>query len=70
MIRISVSIAYEQNRPSGVASAPIAHIGFLEKIALKILCTKFFSDKSCYKSQYATFGPQSFLIEPWVWPLP
>ena len=66
MIKISVGIAYEQNWPTGVASALVAQIGFLEKSALKILCTNVFSDKSRYKSQYATFGPKSFLIEPQV----
>ena len=42
MIKISVGIAYEQNPAMGVASALIAQIVFLEKIVLKILCTKFF----------------------------
>ena len=40
MIKISVSIAYEQNRPTGVASALMAKFGFLAKSALKMRCTK------------------------------
>ena len=40
MIKISVGIAYEQNRPTGVASALRAKFGFWAKIALKMHCTK------------------------------
>ena len=70
MIKISVGIAYEQNRPMGVASALRAQFGFWAKSALKMHCTNFFSDKSCYKSQYATSGVKTFLIAQRVWPLP
>ena len=42
MIKISVGIAYEQNRQTGVASAPGAQFGFWAKSALKMHCTKFF----------------------------
>ena len=42
MIKISVGIAYEQNRPTGVASALRAQFGFWAKSALKMHCTKFF----------------------------
>ena len=42
MIKISVSIAYEQNRPTGVASALRAQFGFWVKSALKMHCTKMF----------------------------
>ena len=70
MIKISVGIAYEQNRPTGVASALRAEFGFWAKSALKMHCTKKNSDKSCYKSQYATSGAKTFLIDPRVWPLP
>ena len=42
MIKISVGIAYEQNRPTGVASALRAQFGFWAKSALKIHCTKIF----------------------------
>ena len=72
MIKISVGIAYEQNRPTGVASALRALFGFWGKSALKMHCTKKKknSDKSCYKSQYATSGAKTFLIAQWVWPLP
>ena len=70
MIKISVGIAYEQNWPTGVASALRAQFGFWAKSALKMHCTKIFSDKSCYKSQYATSGAKTFLIAQRVWPLP
>ena len=39
---ISAGIAYEQNRPTGVASAPMAQSSFLAKSALKISCTKIY----------------------------
>ena len=71
MIKILACIAYEQNRPSGVASSLIAQIVFFGEKCLKNSLYKiFFSDKSCYKSQYATFGAKSFMIKPQVWPLP
>ena len=40
MIKISVGIAYEQNRPTGVASALKAQFGFWTKSALKMHCIK------------------------------
>ena len=40
MIKISVGIAYEQNQPTGVASALRALFGFGGKSALKMHCTK------------------------------
>ena len=43
MIKISVGIAYEQNRPTGVASALGAQFGFWVKRALKMHSTKNFS---------------------------
>ena len=42
MIKISVGIAYEQNRLTGVAFALRAQFGFWAKSALKMHCTKFF----------------------------
>ena len=42
MIKISVGIAYEQNRPTGVASALKAQFGFWAKSDLKMHCTKMF----------------------------
>ena len=42
MTKISVGIAYEQNRPAGVASALGAQFGFWVKSALKMHCTKIF----------------------------
>ena len=40
MIKISVGIAYEQNRPTGVASTLGVQFGFWAKSALKMHCTK------------------------------
>ena len=40
MIKISVGIAYERNRPMGVASALRAQFVFWAKSALKMHCTK------------------------------
>ena len=40
MIKISVGIAYEQNRPTVVAFALRAQFGFWVKSALKMHCTK------------------------------
>ena len=42
MIKISVGIAYEQNRPTGVTSALRGQFGFWAKSALKRHCTKIF----------------------------
>ena len=60
MIKISVSIAYEQNRPTGVASALRAQFGFGAKSALKMHCTKIFLRQKLYKSQYATLVQKHF----------
>ena len=68
MIEISAGIAYEQNRPTGVASALIRFFG--EKCLKNALYKKKISDKICYKSQYATSGAKTFLIASRVWPLP
>ena len=40
MIKCLAAIAYEQNCPTGLASALIAQFGFLVKSALKMCCTK------------------------------
>ena len=40
MIKILVGIAYEKNRPTGVASALRAQFGFWAKSALKMHCTE------------------------------
>ena len=42
MIKISVGIAYEQNRPKGVTSALRGQFGFWAKSALKRHCTNIF----------------------------
>ena len=43
MMKISVGIAYEQNRPTGVAYDLRAQFGFWTKSALKMHYTKKFS---------------------------
>ena len=49
MIKISVGIAYEQNQPTGVASALRAQFGFFGEKCLKSALYKIFlPDKSCY----------------------
>ena len=65
MIKFSAGIVYEQNRPTGVASALIAQFGVLAKSDLKMHCTKFFSDKNCCKLKYTTFVAKFFLIARW-----
>ena len=60
MIKISVDIAYEQNRPTGVASALRAHFGFWAKSALKMHCTKKNFQTKVFKSQYANSGAKTF----------
>ena len=42
LIKISVGIAYEQNRPTGVASALRGQFGFWAKSALKKALHKYF----------------------------
>ena len=42
MIKISVGIAYGQNRPTGVTSALRGQFGFWAESALKRHCTKIF----------------------------
>ena len=59
MIKFSAGIAYEQNRPTGVASALIAQFGFLVKGSLSVV-QQFFPNRSCYKSHYTTFGAKFF----------
>ena len=51
MIKISVGIAYEQNRPTGVTSALRGQFGFLAKSALKMRCTKFVFQTKVVKNQ-------------------
>ena len=51
MIKISVGIAYEQNRPKGVTSALRGQFGFWAKSALKRHCTKCFFQTEVVKNQ-------------------
>ena len=61
MIKISVGIAYEQNRHTGVASALIAQFSFLVKSALKMRYTTFYYQTKVVTNQnsqllcYVTF---------------
>ena len=51
MIKVSAGIAYEQDRPTGVASSLIAQFGFLTKSALKMRCTKYFCQTKVVTNQ-------------------
>ena len=62
MIKISAGIAYEQNRPTGVASALNAQFVFFG--VRNALYKNKFSDKSCYQSQYGTFVAKFFFDRP------
>ena len=69
MIKISVGIAYEQNRPTGVASALRAQFGFWAKSALEMHCTKVFFRQELLQMTICNFWCKDFLIAPRVWPL-
>ena len=58
MIKISVGIAYEQNRPTGVTSALRDQFGFWAKSALKRHCKKFF-----YKTKVVTNHNTQLLVQ-------
>ena len=64
MIKFSVGIAYEQNRPTDVASALRAQFVFFGEKCLKNSLYKSFSDKSYCKSQYAAFGAKNIFDHP------
>ena len=64
MIKISVGIAYEQNRPTGVASALRAQFGFWAKSALKMHRTKIFSDKSLLQITIRNFWCKNVFDRP------
>ena len=55
MTKISVGIAYEQNRPTGVASALRAQFGFWAKSVLKMHCTKLFFRQKLLKISIRSF---------------
>ena len=70
MIKFSAGIAYEQNRPTGVASALIAQFVFLVKSDLKMRCTTIFSRQKLLQVTIHNFWCKNFVIAPQVWPLP
>ena len=70
MIKISVGIAYEQNRPTGVASALRAQFGFWAKSAFKNALQKnFLQTKVVTNHNTQLLVQKTFLIAPRVWPL-
>ena len=64
MIKLSVGIAYEQNRPTGVASALRAQFGFWEKSALKMHCTKLFFRQKLLQITICNFWCKDFFDRP------
>ena len=65
MIKISAGIAYEQNRPTGVASALIAKFFFfLAKSTLKMHCTKFFFRQKLLQITIRNFWCKNFFDPP------
>ena len=64
MIKISVGIAYEQNWPTGVASALRAQFGFWAKSALKMHCTKVFYRPKLLQITIRNFWCKDFFDRP------
>ena len=64
MIKISAGIAYEQNRPTGLASALNAQFGFLAKSAVKMCCTKFFFQTKLVTNHKMQLLVQNFFLSP------
>ena len=64
MIKISAGIAYEQNRPTGVASALSAQFGFLAKSALKMRFTQMFFRQKLLQITIHNFGCKKFFDRP------
>ena len=64
MIKISVGIAYEQNRPTGVATALRAQFGFGAKSALKMHCTKNFFRQKLLQITIHNFWCKNFFDRP------
>ena len=62
MIKISVGIAYEQNRPMGVASALRTQFSFWAKSDLKKMhCTKMFFGQKLLQITIRNFSGKNFL---------
>ena len=64
MIKISVGIAYEQNRPSGVTSALRGQFGFWAKSALKSHCTNIFLRQKLLQITIRNFRCKDFFDRP------
>ena len=64
MIKISVGIAYEQNRPTGVTSALRGQFGFWAKSALKRHCTKIFLRQKLLQITIRNFWHKDFFDHP------
>ena len=64
MIKISIGIAYEQNRPTGVASALRGQFGFWAKSALKRHYTKIFSKQKLLQITIRNFWGKDFFDRP------
>ena len=64
MIKISVGIAYEQNRPTGVTSALRGQFGFWAKSALKRHCTKVFLRQKLLQITIRNFWRKDFFDRP------
>ena len=64
MIKISVGIAYEQNRPTGVASALRAQFVFWAKSDLKMHCTKMFSGQKLLQITIRNFSCKNVFDRP------
>ena len=61
-IKCSTGIAYEQNRPTGLASALSAQFFFLVKSALKMCCTKIF-----LQTKVVTNYNTQLLVQKFIW---
>ena len=70
MIKISAGIAYEQNRPTRLASALNAQFVFLVKNALKMCCTKILFRQKLLQITINNFWCKFFFIATRVWSLP
>ena len=64
MIKISVGIAYEQNRPTGVTSALRGQFRFWAKSVLKRYCTKIFLKQKLLQIIICNFCCKEFFDRP------
>ena len=64
MIKITVGIAYEQNRPTGVASDLRALFGFWSKSDLKMHCIKMFYGQKLLQITIRNFSRKNFFDRP------